>query len=99
MKSLADLLKKRLNSHKLSSEALASQIIFDVSNFLKENMDIDEKDIKPLYVKNGVLWIGISHPAFAQELLAVSDQLIKKIQSKYNKKMVQKIRTKSLTLS
>jgi len=98
MKSLAELLKKQMSSHKISGEALASQIIFDTNNFLKENMVIEGEEIKPLYVKNGVLWIGISHPAFAQELLGVSDDLLKKLQNKYNKKMVQKIRTKSLTL-
>ncbi len=96
MKSLAELLKKQMSSHKISGEALASQVIFDAKTFI--NSKIDELDAKPLYLKNGVLWIGISHPAFAQELFGISDKLLKILQDKYGKKIIQKFRTKSLTL-
>jgi len=98
MDKLKDLMARRLSAHKLSSEASASQVVSYADDFLKKTLNLTSSDIKVLYLKNAILWIGVSHPILGQEILGVLDPLLSDLQKKYGQKMIQKIRTKSLTI-
>ena len=98
MDQLGDLLKKRLNQHKLEGPAQASQILYQSAEYLKKWLSCDESEVRVATLEEGVLWIEVVHSVWSQEVWGVKERLLAKLQSEYGEKIIGKICIKSLTI-
>jgi hypothetical protein len=97
MDKIGHLINKRLNQHKLGESAQASAILHFVNQELIGKLKADPNEMRALTLEKGVLWVGISHSAWGQELRGIQSHLLREIEKEYGAKKVLKIRTKGLT--
>jgi hypothetical protein len=97
MQELSELIKKRLNQHKLGTSSQASEVIFKANQYLKGWLSSTPAEVNATVLKNGVLWVEVGHSSWGQEVWGISSLLLKRLQEEYGESMIHKICTKGLT--
>lgn len=97
MQKLGNITKYRLNQHKLGTVVQASQVLNRADGWLQENVKCSSDEVRAIRLKDGVLLIAVTQAVWAQELNGHTSQLLKSLQNEFGPKIIQRIRTKSLT--
>ena len=97
MKKISDIIGKRMEAHKIGSEASAAEIIFRVNQYLKKWLELESNEVKAVFLRGDILWLEAASATWAQEANGIQQRLLSEIQDKYGEKRVTKVRIKSLT--
>ena len=62
MQELSELIKKRLNQHKLGTSSQASEVIFKANQYLRGWLSSTSVEVNATTLKNGLGLLGIAAP-------------------------------------
>ncbi len=97
MEPFKQLLQKRLNQHKLGASAQAAEALAFANRHFWEGLGWPADQVRALSVEKGVLWVGVSHAVWSQELAGAATKLLQILQEKWGADFIQKVRAKDLT--
>ena len=95
MDKIGNLIKVRLNQHKLGESAQASNIIHKANVYLGKLLNCSTQDVKAYRLSNGILSVRVDNAVWGQEVWGVSSKLLKELQKEYGKNLIKKILTSS----
>ncbi len=95
MDKIGNLIKVRLNQHKLGESSQASGILHKANACLGKWLNCSNQDVKAFKLQNGILWIRVDNAVWGQEVWGVSSKLLRELQKEYGKNLVKKILTSS----
>jgi predicted nucleic acid-binding Zn ribbon protein len=91
--SLKNLLPKSLERSKIGRQVEISMVLEEFSRAVEKILgEKSARRIKPLYLKNRVITVATLSSVLAQELKLNEDKIIKKINEKFGREIILKIR-------
>ncbi len=99
MDKLGQIVKKRLNQHKLGDSARASEILHLANLSLQKKLDCSDDEVRAFRLKDGALYVGTAGSVWSQEVFHQREELMDEIRQKHGQKAVSRIVIKGLTSS
>ncbi len=97
MDKLSEIIRKRLNQHKLGDTARASEILYNANKSLQSRLQCSDDEVRAFRLKDGILYIGTVGSAWGQEVFYQQEGLMEEIRKQHGPKSVIKIVIKGLT--